>query len=1565
VWALDDGTQFVADDYRPNTSTNILRYVYNGVNSFSIGFYGNNTSLSNLSGMRYGVRRFSTSFSVHVNFSYAGSVSEPLNVGDVLEVKYSNGRYSLLRNGTEIHHYDNSGATSSHLLYPYFSDPSGTGLEQEMVWITEMVADQSPNFYNSGSWRVGSSVLKRGADGGIDMAYNGTNITKYRYVLWMSSKNTSFSYAVARFFFNPNTRLLYVSARNPDPDYQHLQTGGWNNYSTYLDPNEMYAGTKVRMAREGGNLVLYVNGVEKKRFNTDANIDLHPIMYDYFAGQEDEMRVTFGDGGMCDNYFNSTGSFVPSNDENNYYNPPATDGSWNHITTRTYDGQGESLCHVMGESRTYLDEIGREVQQQRKDVQTNQVWASEQLYDRYGRPAIKTLEAPTGSQRIRHQDNFVLDESGNPYGHDDFEGNKLNDPNEVGDQLNTVGWWYSSNNNQEEWQAVTDFPYVREEYSDLTGQLRRIAGAGDTYRMGEDHEFATYSMPAGSELRHVFGDKHPLCLLAGNSDYDSGNQLQSWCNSTTFTNQYWKTISVDPNGDQVVSFVDRNGNVVATAEGGGSVNNLRSTTIVVKPGSYRDIHLPKRIGSGTVMTLSGSGRNYTIYDLEDESTEANNETASSKFLFHGLYRVVNNNSTQNLTITYDINYLDYTLSIYNLRDQLVATVAPNDVLYNATSPGHKAYSIFRYNSLGQKVWEKLPDEGVTEYYFTAEGWPRFSQNAKQAAQGRYHYKKYNLRGREIEAGESSSSATSLAFRVDNHSFPTSGNTEQTYMEYDTPDSGFSLAGYTQTYLSGKVSKTWNSHETVWYSYDEEGRLIWEARDIVGDLTTKVTEYRYDLLGNVTEVIYQKNQTDEFRHQYGFDLHQRMTSVSTRRDDPVQTAATNQAQFTYTMDDKIEHRSLGGGLDNDHYIYTLSGQLKAVNPKDMLIIDVANGGGHPFSMALHYYKSDYRSANGKWKDTYQLPHSSSTSTSYNSFTGNIVASRWKARASNGVSDLSGHFAYRYRYTRRDELYQAHFANIVPYSNSSYAGQASYISDYYNTLSYDLNGNIKTLRRYSAGNLVCSGFSLLMDNLTYQYSTTPGQNRLRHINDSYSYNCTTDELTSQSTDNYEYNVMGQLVKDVQANHYIEYDSYGRVSKVRNGTNSSAPILSEYFYGPDGKRVRKRVFSGLSWSTTWYVGMNGKTQAIYQGGSSCISCTPVHAEVPIYAEERIGAVYPQQSWENRYELSDQVGNVRAVIRAGSDGKAEVLSYADYYPHGWELPARKLSASPTYRHTFQGQYAEKDEETGWNAFELRSYDARVGRWMTIDPYREFHSPYLAFGNQPHQVVDFDGGCTTCPDEVYVVLANHVYGAQVGDVTSHGWEVIDVTDNPSGLYGALYRGTADSGFEGQYIYATAGTEDLKKDGVEDLLQVFGESAQYSESVEIAHSLAEEYNEISFTGHSLGGGLASANALATETKAVTFNAAGLSGLTRKNLGLNGNSADITSYIVEGEILDKVQRNTGLRAEANLRIMLPSVGKNTFDKHKMGNVQDAFRIYQELIQMSDRTFIIDNTDPPRP
>ena len=73
--------------------------------------------------------------------------------------------------------------------------------------------------------------------------------------------------------------------------------------------------------------------------------------------------------------------------------------------------------------------------------------------------------------------------------------------------------------------------------------------------------------------------------------------------------------------------------------------------------------------------------------------------------------------------------------------------------------------------------------------------------------------------------------------------------------------------------------------------------------------------------------------------------------------------------------------------------------------------------------------------------------------------------------------------------------------------------------------------------------------------------------------------------------------------------------------------------------------------------------------------------------------------------------------------------------------MPNRRTVYGETYRYAYQGQ--EKDTETGKEAFQLRLWDARIGRWLTTDPMGEFSSPYLGMGNNPLNKIDPDGGHT------------------------------------------------------------------------------------------------------------------------------------------------------------------------------------------------------------------------------
>ena len=89
------------------------------------------------------------------------------------------------------------------------------------------------------------------------------------------------------------------------------------------------------------------------------------------------------------------------------------------------------------------------------------------------------------------------------------------------------------------------------------------------------------------------------------------------------------------------------------------------------------------------------------------------------------------------------------------------------------------------------------------------------------------------------------------------------------------------------------------------------------------------------------------------------------------------------------------------------------------------------------------------------------------------------------------------------------------------------------------------------------------------------------------------------------------------------------------------------------------------------------------------------------------------------------------------------------DYYPFGMPMPNRHIQDANAYRYAYQGQ--EKDPETGKEAFELRLWDGRIGRWLTTDPAGQYSSPYLGMGNNPISLTDPDGGSTDDNDWIGV----------------------------------------------------------------------------------------------------------------------------------------------------------------------------------------------------------------------
>lgn len=230
------------------------------------------------------------------------------------------------------------------------------------------------------------------------------------------------------------------------------------------------------------------------------------------------------------------------------------------------------------------------------------------------------------------------------------------------------------------------------------------------------------------------------------------------------------------------------------------------------------------------------------------------------------------------------------------------------------------------------------------------------------ALGLYGFTKYDGLGRVIAHGTSSQNVAAEAFAqsVDVPGFPTS-TTEQTTLAYDEGATVTYLDGTPQRYLRGRLRVATSSDGVeTHYSYDPHGNIVWSAQKLPGNLRRNFTRYEFDLIsGNVTRVIYNEGRADQFIHRYTYDDDHRLVEVATSRDSVVWDS---DARYSYYEHGPLRRIELGEdrvqGLD---YVYTLGGQLKAINHPSLTVATDPGGdatsasrvAADSFALALHY------------------------------------------------------------------------------------------------------------------------------------------------------------------------------------------------------------------------------------------------------------------------------------------------------------------------------------------------------------------------------------------------------------------------------------------------------------------------------------------------------------------------------------------------------------------------------------------------------------------------------------
>ena len=956
--------------------------------------------------------------------------------------------------------------------------------------------------------------------------------------------------------------------------------------------------------------------------------------------------------------------------------------NWNTITVWEYDVDN----NLKGNSRSYFNDLGKQVQTQSWDAQTEAIWGQATLYDYQGRAALATLSAPIiGQDKFLYHVTFITNEEGTAYDAPDFDIDSFNPDDVYGD--GPLGQYYTGVTS-DQYQDITVYPYSRTVFSDLNpGTARAVVGGNKVDTDGDEKITEDDLWPQAYSFTMPVSDELSLTEAFGDVTYTSIKTL--------------KTVVRDVHGNENVVFTDTDGKLLATARSGVEGNLSPEMVLWIGEQGYVDIHIPQGVVSGISITNENA---VTLYNLITDGVEP----TSPKNLLPGFYRVAVKDMElympNSIAVAYQVNYYDYSLNEYDEAGRLVASYQPV-----VDENGDKLVTTYRYNTLGQLVVVSSPDEGSARFKYRNDGQIRYSQNSVQAKADQASYTDYDSFGRPVESGV----LQDVVFSNLDPDAPlpqvTKKEVVRTIYDFLTPEDNIFLGNLDPEYqhpsfLAGNVVNTANDQATTYYSYDGYGRVKWMVQYMEG-LGTKTIDYTYEpITGLVQKVIYQKGQDDQFIHRYAYNRRDQLIKVETSVDDNV---CILQAEYVYNDAGTLVRTEMADGAQGVDYVYNLAGQLKSINHPALGPVEDPGGDANDlFGMQLDYHFGDYQRTENN--------NITTAPEGQDQYNGNIKGVRWQT--SINQQQIS---QYEYSYDRNNWLIKANFDDGLA------AGTAYDVGP----ITYDANGNIKGLVRNKNLHLG----STAMDDLTYHYDPKK-PNRLLWVDDSVGDAPDADDFGGQAQNNYQYNGIGQLTYDLSQDVAYIYNASGLVTEVLQ----KGSTLVKFFYNDRNHRVRKETYeNGMLMASTYYVrDVSGSIMAIYSDAGGNMQL----AEQPIYGNGRIGVAYNGMNDDKTYvyELTDHLGNVRAVFTKNGADNHQVEGYTDYYPFGMPMPNRTLSGAEGYRYAFQGQ--EKDPETGKEAFELRLWDSRIGRWWSPDPAGQYSSPYLGMGNNPISRIDPDG---------------------------------------------------------------------------------------------------------------------------------------------------------------------------------------------------------------------------------
>jgi RHS repeat-associated protein len=786
---------------------------------------------------------------------------------------------------------------------------------------------------------------------------------------------------------------------------------------------------------------------------------------------------------------------------------------------------------------------------------------------------------------------------------------------------------------------------------------------------------------------------------------------------------------------------------------------------------------------------------------------------------------------ETFTVTHQVSEYHYTLYYYDQAGNLVKTIPPEGVVPNNNTsfldsvknaraagtvklPNHYLLTQYRYNTLNGVIAQQTPDAGSSNFWYDRVGRLAISQNSYQrtisATENNrlYSYTLYDALGRIMEVGQIKNATTkamhdsisrrqaSLNTWITNSA---ANKAQITQTIYDIAYAGFTGITPTPTsqanlrnrvsyssFTTGSNAAQYN--QATFYSYDFHGNVDTLLQDYGSSSFTAVANvmnangnrfkkivYRYDLIsGKVNHVAYQPGQADQMYHRYSYDAENRITLVETSYDS---VYWEKDARYQYYKHGPLARTVLGDqqvqGID---YAYTLQGWLKGINSTSLNPdYDMSNDGKvgaqyqyvarDAYGLNLNYFTGDYSAINNG-----------------NPFAGSsaYLGTAYKPLYNGNISSMGvniGKFAnpllYAYTYDQLNRLTGMDAFKGLNETTNSWSGLIS-TQEYKERITYDANGNITKYLRNGFGS------NLNMDSLTYNYNKTGGRltnNQLNYVRDNVAATHYTVDIDNQSANNYVYDSIGNLTKDVaESITNIVWNVYGKISQITRTSTAANPVTDiQYTYDASGNRISKRVQKGhTSTDYTWYVrDAQGNLVATYisTGKTTNYSSFPLTlTEQHLYGSSRLGVIYRNVNMKNAftppsmltftrgsryYELSNHLQNVLVTISdkktgvdESTDGTidyylADVISAQDYYPFGMLQPSRQYGQLGRYGFNGKENDNEVKGEGNQQDYGMRIYDPRLGKFLSVDPITKKYpelTPYQFASNRPIDGIDMDG---------------------------------------------------------------------------------------------------------------------------------------------------------------------------------------------------------------------------------